>query len=89
MAPKWDDDFDFDDMDQSPKKKQNTKKKAANDDDFFDDNDGKEKLPTISQRGQSGKSIPDSNRNSKRFNPYADKLKNKNSYGYDADAFEE
>jgi hypothetical protein len=37
MAPNWDDEFDFDDIDAKPKAKPNNKKNQKVEDDFFDD----------------------------------------------------
>ena len=48
--PNWDDDFDFDDIDEPKSKKKIPEKKKVNaydDDDFFDDDNNK--LPTITK----------------------------------------
>jgi hypothetical protein len=85
----WDDDFDFDDQPKQSKKPVNANKKQV-DADFFGEEDKNSKglLPTINSRVDSGKNNSLSNRNSKRVNPYAEKLKEKNSYGYDVNDFE-
>lgn len=85
----WDDDFDFDDQPKQSKKPVNAIKKQV-DADFFGEEDKNSKglLPTINSRVDSGKNNSLSNRNSKRVNPYAEKLKEKNSYGYDVNDFE-
>lgn len=68
--PNWDDDFDFDDLDDQPKKKQTQKKSKPNDDDFFDLDDNTQKLPTINKN--TGASRPSQGkRNSAKKNPYA------------------
>ena len=69
--PNWDDDFDFDDLDDQPKKKQPQKKNKANNDDFFDldDDSNKNKLPSINRNSGYGKGLTDQ-RNSAKKNPY-------------------
>ena len=90
MANKWDDDFDFDDIDDEPKKKQPTKKKQADDDDFFDLDDKPQKLPSISRNSGAGKGSLGS-RNSAKKNPYAENIKSRgNIYNpYDVEIDEE
>ena len=79
-----DEEFDFDDIDYSPKKKQNkTNKKPTYDDDFFDfDDKPQSKLPTINNRNVSAKSIESSIKSTKRYNPYAEKHKTKQNNNY-------
>ena len=85
----WDEDFDFDDQPKQSKKPINTNKKQA-DPDFFgeEDKNAKRLLPTINSRIDSGKNVSLNNKSSNRTNPYAEKLKEKNSYGYDVNDFE-
>lgn len=71
--PTWDDDFDFDDIDNPPKKKAPQKKPTpSNDDDFFDD-DGGSKLPAIGSRNSISKNPPARN-SATRKNPYTEKM---------------
>ena len=73
--PNWDDDFDFDDIDDQPKKKQTQKKSKPNDDDFFDfDDDKNKKLPTIGKNSQNSK-ISQGRKNSAKKNPITDNTK--------------
>lgn len=81
--PNWDDEFDFEDIDDvAPKKKQVTTKKANNkydDDDFFDDQDnknaGSSMLPTINanKNSRASKELPNRRESAKR-NPYAENM---------------
>lgn len=70
-AAKWDDDFDFDDIDEPANKKKPAQNKKANqydDDDFFDE--PTDKLPSIKNNNPSSKMLP-AKRASSKYNPYA------------------
>lgn len=93
MAPNWDDDFDFDDIDDATKnKKQNNKKAKPVDDDFFDDDAGGSKLPAIGGRNSVTKGKPQGRSSATRKNPYAENMNlkgNSNIYDNLDEEFEE
>ena len=89
--PNWHDDFDFDDLDDQPKKKQPQKKtKVNNDDDFFDLDDNPQKLPTIGRNSGTAKGGLGKIGSAKK-NPYAENLKSRgNIYDdYEEEIYEE
>ena len=75
--PTWDDDFDFDDVDDQPKTKkkpaQNKKANVYDDDDFFDDQP-KQKLPVISSNKNVSSKDLGSKRSSAKYNPYPENM---------------
>ena len=93
--PNWDDEFDFDDIDDIPKNKNNNSKKQKppiDDDDFFDDDAPTNKLPTIASRKSVNKIQPEGRTSATRKNPYVENMNlkgNTNIYDNLDEEFEE
>jgi hypothetical protein len=86
--PNWDDEFDFDDIDDPPKKKTTEKtKQKPKDDDFFDLDDDKLKLPAIAKNNKPETQKP----TSAKKNGYSSNLKpRENVYNnFDEEIYEE
>lgn len=87
--PTWDDDFDFDDVDNAPANKKNNDKKPKYQpaDDFFEEEEAT-KLPAIPSRSSAKQIKPAGRSSATRKNPYAENMALRSNVYDDDEPFE-